>query len=400
MKHFLSSIVVALCLCVGVAYAANDYNLTPEIASAYFEVVDGLAAENDLYLLKAGEAMDVDGYENVFWDARLVDFDGDKVPELFFIYDPEGVYENDKLSPTIQYQVWGWNGHDAYQIANEKPWERVNGISALSTLQLKGILYEDGKAYVPFMTQPYDMSGVDIVTFYTLQNGQWVSIPEKYMYAEANYEANGQQFKNVTIGGKAATSQQYEQRCNEINRNIADVWNTGLDYYETIEKYIQFANQVNMPLTVTSNVDTVQIDGKPINLQVYNVGDRNYVRLRDLAAAMKNTKKQFDVQWKPNMIMVVRNTAYTGKITTPTVQTRTARRAVPLVHFMSQDQYKQLINSGVVLSEMFYTSIRSLNINNENYVLLRDIGRYVDFSVDWDSATSTVVIDTSREYSE
>ena len=96
------------------------------------------------------------------------------------------------------------------------------------------------------------------------------------------------------------------------------------------------------------------------------------------------------------MIMVVRNTAYTGKMTTPTVQTRTARRAVPLVHFMSQDQYKQLINSGVVLSEMFYTSIRSLNINDENYVLLRDIGRYVDFSVDWDSATGTVVIDTSR----
>lgn len=400
MKHFFSSIVVALCLCVGVAYAANDYNLTPEIASAYFEVVDGLAAENGWYLLRAGSAMDVDGYENVFWDARLVDFDGDKVPELFFIYDPEGVYEEDKLSPTIQYQVWGWNGHDAYQMASEKTWERVNGISALRTVQLKGILYEDGKAYVPFMTQSYGMSGLDTVTFYTVKSGQWVSAPEKYMYAEANYGTNGQQFKNVTIGGKAATSQQYEQRYNEINNNIVDVWNTGLDYYETIAKYIQFANQVNMPLTVTSNVDTVQIDGKPVKLQFYNVGDRNYVRLRDLAAAMKNTKKPFDVRWKPNMVIVVRNTTYAGKMSTPSVQTRTVQRDVPLIHFMSQEQYKQLISQGTVLSEVFYLPIRALNINDENYVLLRDIGKYVDFAVDWDSATGTVIIDTSREYSE
>ena len=392
----MSSIVVALCLCVGVAYAANDYNLTPEIASAYFEVVENIAADNGKCIMQVGEPMRPYGYENVFWDARLVDFNGDKVPELFFIYDPDPSNRDDKLSPTIQYQVWGWNGHDAYQIAKEKPLERVNDSSSPNTLQLKGILYEDGKAYVPFMTQPYDMSGVDIVTFYTLQNGQWVSIPEKYMYAEANYEANGQQFNNVTIGGKAAPSQQYEQRCNEINRNIADVWNTGLDYYETIEKYIQFANQVNMPLTVTSNVDTVQIDGKPVNLQFYNVGDRNYVRLRDLAAAMKNTKKTFDVQWLMNVPRIIPDVPYQGGMQKPVAQTKKAQRDVAFMAIMSKKQYDDLVSFGYLTTEVFDFIVRALKINDENYVLLRDIAKYVDFAVDWDSATGTVVIDTSR----
>ena len=396
MKQFLSSIVVALCLCVGVAHAANDYNLTPEIASAYFEVVDGLAAENGLYLLEAGNSMYMDGYEEIFWDARLVDFDGDKVPELFFIYDPDPSNRDDKLSPTIQYQVWGWNGHDAYQIAKEKPLERVNDSSSPNTLQLKGILYEDGKAYVPFMTQSYGMSDTDIVKLYTLQNGQWVSAPEKYMYAEANYGTNGQQFKNVTIGGKAATSQQYEQRCNEINNNIVDVWNTGLDYYESIPKYKQFANQVNMPITVTSNVDTVQIDGKPVKLQFYNVGDRNYVRLRDLAAAMKNTKKPFDVQWLMNVPRIIPDVPYQGGMQKPVAQTKKAQRDVAYMAMMSKKQYDDLASSGHLTTEVFDFIVRALKINDENYVLLRDIAKYVDFAVDWDSATGTVVIDTSR----
>lgn len=396
MKHFFSSIVVALCLCVGVAHAANEYNLTPEIANAYFEVVENIAESTGNCLFHAGDPMGAYGYEHAFWDARLVDFDGDKVPELFFIYDSEAMNRNDKLSPTIQYQVWGWNGHDAYQIVSEKTWERVNGISAPRTVELKGILYEDGRAYVPFMTQSYGMSDLDTITFYTLQDGQWISEPEKYMYAEANYGANGQQFKNVTIGGKAATSQQYEQRYKEINNNIVDVWNTGLDYDESIPKYKQFASQVNMPITITSNVDTVQIDGKLVKLQFYNLCDHNYVRLRDLAAAMKNTNKPFDVRWLMNVPRIIPDVPYQGSMQTPVAQTNKAQREVSLMAVMSEQQYDDLERLGHMTTEIFGFDAHVLKINNENYVLLRDIAKYVDFAVDWDSATGTVVIDTSR----
>ena len=398
MKHFLSSIVVALCLCVGVAHAANDYNLTPEIASAYFEVVENIAENNGNCIMQVGELMGPYGYENVFWDARLVDFNGDKVPELFFIYDPAGdvISHQNRLSETIQYQVWGWNGHDAYQIAKEKPLERVNDSSSPNTLQLKGILYEDGKAYVPFMTQSYGMSDTDIVKLYTLQNGQWVSAPEKLMHAKPNYGANGQRFKNAMIGGKAVTSQQYEQRCNEINNHLIDVWNTGISYIDLNAKYQQFSDQVNVPLMVTSNVDTVQIDRKPVKLQFYNVGDRNYVRLRDLAAAMKNTKKPFDVRWLMNVPRIIPDVPYQGSMQTPVVQTKKAQRDIAFIAVMSEQQYDDLEQLGHMTTEIFAFDAHVLKINDENYVLLRDIAKYVDFSVDWDSATGTVVIDTSR----
>ena len=55
MKKILTSLILAsgVVLCASQAKAANNYNLTPEIANAYFNIVDGLAEKHDLYLLQA-----------------------------------------------------------------------------------------------------------------------------------------------------------------------------------------------------------------------------------------------------------------------------------------------------------------------------------------------------------
>ena len=177
MKKILTSVILAsgMVLCASSAKAANDYNLTPEIASAYFEVVDGIAQKHNNYLLKAGNEMDGDGFDTNFWDARLVDFDGDKVPELFFIYDSNEYVNHfkieDSITPTNQYQVWGWNGSNAYQIACEN----IKSIADTGVIDvtLLGLLNEDGRTYIPFMTHAGDVDGLKIIEFYTLINGVW-----------------------------------------------------------------------------------------------------------------------------------------------------------------------------------------------------------------------------------
>lgn len=405
MKHFWGSIIVALCLCVGVAHAANDYNLTPEIASAYFEVVDGLAEQDYMFLMQTGCSWRPAGYEYHFWDARLVDFDGDTVPELFLIHDfgDNIIINQNRRSDSLQFEVWGWNGREAYQIKKGKTFYQF-GTLAPCSMELKGILYEDGRAYVPFMAVSYGACGVDSGIFYTVKDGEWVSAPEKYMYAEDNWETSDPRFLNVKINGKPATSEQYVQRCNEIYSNLIDVWHV-CDYdadgkWQLDSKYKQFVNEVNMPLTVTSSVDTVQIDGNPVPLQFYNVGGYNYVRMRDFAAALKDTNAPFDVQWKYGWILFIKDMPYSGQTNAAKVQTNVVQHAAPEIRFLTKEQYQDLIREGHFVARQCDSFVRALNINDENYIKLRDISMLAGCFIDWDSATGTVIIDTSREYSE
>ena len=97
-----------------------------------------------------------------------------------------------------------------------------------------------------------------------------------------------------------------------------------------------------------------------------------------------------------NVPRIIPDVPYQGSMQTPVVQTKKAQRDIAFIAVMSEQQYDDLEQLGHMTTEIFAFDAHVLKINDENYVLLRDIAKYVDFSVDWDSATGTVVIDTSR----
>ena len=407
MKKILTSVILAsgMVLCASSAKAANDYNLTPEIASAYFEVVDGIAQKHNNYLLKAGNEMDGDGFDANFWDARLVDFNGDKVPELFFIYDSNEYVNHfkieDSITPTNQYQVWGWNGSNAYQIACEN----IKSIADTGVIDvtLLGLLNEDGRTYIPFMTHAGDVDGLKIIEFYTLINGVWKSAPEKTLYGEASINEYGDFITlNPTIGGKSVSQTQFNNRWLDVKEKTLDIWRDKWEdngYYTYVyQKFIDFANEVNLPIELTSNVETVLVDGSSVQIQAYNVGNTNYMRLRDIAAIMKNTQKPFDVQWLFNQIIVIKDTLYSGDKNNAIYQSGVATKTIGRIFYMTSDEYLESLAYDEIMSEWFVES-RALKINNENYVKLRDIAKCINFGVDWDSNTKTVIIDSSKNYS-
>lgn len=43
-------------------------------------------------------------------------------------------------------------------------------------------------------------------------------------------------------------------------------------------------------------------------------------------------------------------------------------------------------------------SVTAVNVNGSSYVKLRDVGAAADFSIDWDSASGTIIIDTTKGY--
>lgn len=407
MKKILTSVILAsgMVLCASSAKAANNYNLTPEIANAYFNIVDGLAEKHNSYLLKAGDEMDGDGFDAHFWDARLVDFDNNTVPELFFIYDSKEYAHHfkieDSITPTNQYQVWGWNGSNAYQIACENI-EATADTGAVD-ISLLGLLNEDGRTYIPFMTHAGDGHGLQIIEFYTLVNGVWKSVPEKRLYGEGGVSEYGDYITlNPTIGGKSVSQVQFDNRWFDIREKTLDIWRDKWEdngYYTYVyQKFIDFANEVNIPFKVTSNIETIIVDGQPVKLQAYNVGGSNYIRLRDIAAVMKDTQKPFDVQWLFNKIVVIEDTPYSGNANTPISETGVAKKIIGRIFYMTPEEYLESLEYNDTTCEWFVES-RAININDENYVKLRDVAKCINFSVDWDSNTKTVIIDSSKNYS-
>lgn len=133
----------------------------------------------------------------------------------------------------------------------------------------------------------------------------------------------------------------------------------------------------------------VLVDGKEVAFEAYTIDGYNYFKLRDLAMALNESEKQFQVTWDGefNAINLVSGHPYTavgGELTVSTDPE--ARQAVPTAS-------KVFVNGRQV-------DLTAYNIGGYNYFKLRDVAKAMDFGVTWHQATSTIGIDTTSGYSE
>lgn len=139
------------------------------------------------------------------------------------------------------------------------------------------------------------------------------------------------------------------------------------------------------PVIAAATASKVLVNGTETDFEAYNINDNNYFKLRDVAKAVSGSEKQFEVTWDgaKNAINLVSNQAYTVTGGELVKGDGTAKNAVPSTATIYKD--------GEVIELKAYT------INDNNYFMLRDIGRAFNFSVVWDNA---VVVDTTKEYTE
>ena len=114
----------------------------------------------------------------------------------------------------------------------------------------------------------------------------------------------------------------------------------------------------------------------------YNIADNNYFKLRDIG-----TLVGFGVEWNGETQTVEISTARTTP-STAGISDMAASGAVAKV----SDQ--RITVDGVQVNMTAY------QIDGNNYVKLRDIGKQVDFGVGYDNATASVRIDTDAPYTE
>jgi len=130
------------------------------------------------------------------------------------------------------------------------------------------------------------------------------------------------------------------------------------------------------------------LDGASAPLSAYLIDGNHYFKLRDIAKMLEGTAKKFDVNWnqQDNTISISSGMQYTSVGGELEIASNRFRLYTPTVSKIYFDGEECVLNA-------YY-------LEGNNFFRLRDIATLVDFGVDWDNETMTVLIDTSSGYEE
>ncbi|MEG6612118.1 stalk domain-containing protein [Pseudoclostridium thermosuccinogenes] len=165
---------------------------------------------------------------------------------------------------------------------------------------------------------------------------------------------------------------------------VTDISKWG-DYYQTVPKKVMSGVDADRAIAKPST-SAVLVDGRKISFDAYTINGSNYFKLRDLAAVLSGSEKQFDVTWDNankaiNLISGKPYTTVGGELTAGDGKSKIVARSKSKIY-----------TDGVPVA------LRAYTINGNNYFKLRDVAKVFNFSVEWDGKTNTIVLDTSENY--
>lgn len=126
----------------------------------------------------------------------------------------------------------------------------------------------------------------------------------------------------------------------------------------------------------------VSVDGKTVEIDAYNIEGSNYFKLRDVAVILSGTEKEFDVGFdkKENLITIEPGKAYS--------------EVSEGVSEIAKEKAEGVEKANYILYENNTINLTTALIDSSNYVKLRDIAKFVDFSLKYDEAKKEIMIDT------
>jgi len=138
---------------------------------------------------------------------------------------------------------------------------------------------------------------------------------------------------------------------------------------------------------VMASSQSLELDGKAVTCEKYNIDGNNFFKLRDLAQLLNGTGSQFDVGWDEEMGLV-------------SISTRHAYLR-PDGHELEQrgDLSATAIKSAqtVEIDGVVRDDLIAWNIGGSNFFMLRELGRAIGFTVDYTPATNTAVVGSLPE---
>ncbi len=137
--------------------------------------------------------------------------------------------------------------------------------------------------------------------------------------------------------------------------------------------------------TANPTNDKLMVNGVAQNPTVYKIGGSNYFKIRDVAAVLNGTEKQFAVGYAGGKVTVTSGQPYeaTGKELAGAPDA--AKDASP--------------SNDTVIIDGTEASLTVYKIGGANYFKLRDLGKALNFYVGWEAGKG-VYIETGKPYSK
>lgn len=126
------------------------------------------------------------------------------------------------------------------------------------------------------------------------------------------------------------------------------------------------------------------VNGEAAPIRAYIINGKNYLRLRDAAAALKGTKAQFQVDYdkEKNLVMIETNKPYEDLSNTKI--------------YSSQKKLWATMKDMDILFNGKERKLKSAFIIDTNYIELRDLAKLMGFDVSYDAPTRTVVLKSEK----
>ncbi len=363
MKRFRSLVCAAalgICMATVAGAAEGVGNLPPQGAKAYLELIN---TAQQLH----GTARVAQGMWEGVCLAKLIDFDGDGIPELYYAEKPAGSYYTQRL----------YTYHDGEIVQLKIPEDVSNFGTDVSPSALFYI--GDGKAY---LVDGHEVMNGNDVNYFTKQNDDIVS---DFVYTAPDLGES-----KYTVNGKNVTKQELGAQKNALTRGMAEVsysfWSQESDSLgKTVTQTIGELQTLIKPTAVTSS-DRLVVDGKQVQMPVYKIAGNNYYMLRGLAQALSGTEAQFEVEWDGNKSRI---TLTKGKPYTP-VGGESGN--------ITPAETSATLTTASIYLEGQPLALTVYNIRGNNFFKLRDIGQALDFSIGWNEGERTISIDTAQPY--
>lgn len=225
----------------------------------------------------------------------------------------------------------------------------------------------------------------------TIKNSYWVGdspygSSDGSVFVNSSYGKTAAEMKSSTFAALLNSNK------SSISASVAPAsWvldsskNGGYPYLSGIGVFTGAASSGTVTAVPTSSA--VLVNGGSVSFTAYNINGSNYFKLRDLAAALNGSAKQFNVSFDSalNAIKVTSSSAYTavgGELVAPHSSASASATATTSAVYLNGSSI----------------SVTAYNISNNNYFKLRDLAAAINFGVSFNSATNTIAIDTSSGY--
>lgn len=134
--------------------------------------------------------------------------------------------------------------------------------------------------------------------------------------------------------------------------------------------------------------DKLTVDGKLQTPTVYKIDGSNYFKIRDLAAVLNGTGKEFEIGYDAAAKSV---TATTGKGYTA--------NGSELAGAAPGGEAAQISNDTIIINGVQAQGVTVYKIDGANYFKLRDLGKALDFYVGYESGIG-MIVDSTKGYQD